>query len=82
MERVWGVSEGGSRLNMVEARVSAGTEGLQGIFVPILESLEQKGQAVPGMILCWGGGRVEPLSVLLCWETQGEVDAPGSDSRA
>ena len=43
MERVWGVSEGGSRLNMVEARVSAGTEGLQGIFVPILESLEQKG---------------------------------------
>lgn len=29
---------------MGEARVSAGTEGLQGVFIPILESLEQKGQ--------------------------------------
>lgn len=29
---------------MEEARVSAGTEALQGIFVPSLESLEQRGQ--------------------------------------
>lgn len=61
---------------MAEARVSAGTEALQGIFVPSLESLEQRGQ-----FQAWYSSGAEPLSVLLCWEVQGEVDAPASDSR-